>query len=137
MMQPLTDVTILIAEDERPVRMLLRVVLESAGARVLEAEHGAVAVRLLELHPEVAVLCTDLHMPTMDGAALVDYARTHRPGLPIVACTAMDLEQVFPDVARVVDATVQKPFVPTDLIRAVDLVRRRGDAAQLGAAAAT
>ena len=41
MMQPLQDITILIAEDERPVRMLVRVVLESAGARVIEAENGA------------------------------------------------------------------------------------------------
>src|SRR5688572_29106406 len=55
-MQPLHDITVLVAEDERPVRMLVRVVLESAGARVLEAEQGAIALRLLDLHPEVDVL---------------------------------------------------------------------------------
>ena len=49
-MKPLSDMTILVAEDERPVRMLLRVVLEAAGARVLEAEHGGIALRLLDLH---------------------------------------------------------------------------------------
>ena len=126
-MKVLDDITVLIAEDERPVRMLLRVVLESAGARVLEAEHGEVAMRLLELHPDVDVLCTDVNMPHMDGAALAALARIRRPSMPIVACTAMDLDASYPGLASHVDATVQKPFVPSDLIRAIATALRHDD----------
>jgi CheY-like chemotaxis protein len=125
-MQPLQDITILVAEDERPVRMLVRVVLESAGARVIEAEQGAIALRLLDLHPEVDVLCTDVNMPVLDGAGLTHAARLRRPHLPVVACTAMDLDASYPELARAVDGVVQKPFVPSDLVRAIgDVVLRR------------
>jgi CheY-like chemotaxis protein len=127
-MQPLHDITILVAEDERPVRMLVRVVLESAGARVIEAENGAVALRLLDLHPEVDVLCTDVNMPLLDGAGLTLEARDRRPQLPVVACTAMDLDASYPELARTVDGVVQKPFVPSELVRAIgDVVLRRRD----------
>jgi CheY-like chemotaxis protein len=119
-MKPLSNMTVLVAEDERPVRMLLRVVLESAGATVIEAEHGGVALRLLDLHPEVDVLCTDVNMPNVDGQQLVSSAREVRPGLPVVACSAMDLDMSYPVLAAAVDAVVQKPFVPSDLVRAID-----------------
>jgi two-component system cell cycle sensor histidine kinase/response regulator CckA len=119
-MQPLDNITVLVAEDERPVRMLLRVVLEAAGARVIEAEHGGVALRLLALHPEVSVLCTDVHMPELDGPGLVAKARGRRPELPVVACSAMDLHTSHADLAARVDAVVRKPFVPSELVRAID-----------------
>jgi two-component system cell cycle sensor histidine kinase/response regulator CckA len=124
-MTPLQSITVLVAEDERPVRMLLRVVLEAAGARVLEAEQGEVALRLLALHPEISVLCTDVNMPIMDGATLVARARATRPDLPVVACSAMDLDASYPDLGRRVDAVVRKPFVPSDLVRAIDTAMSR------------
>lgn len=130
-MTPLNDITVLVAEDERPVRMLMRVVLEAVGARVLEAEHGGIALRLLELHPEVDLLCTDVNMPVVDGAALTVTTRTRRPRLPIVACTAMDLDASYPTLVSLVDGIVQKPFVPSELVRTIEsaIVRRTdGDA---------
>jgi CheY-like chemotaxis protein len=132
-MKPLADMTILVAEDERPVRMLLRVVLEAAGARVLEAEHGGIALRLLDLHPEVDVLCTDVNMPHVDGAMLVADARRMRPSLPVVACSAMDLDASYPALASAVDAVIQKPFVPSDLVRAIDASSSRRHDTRIGA----
>lgn len=128
-MQPLHDITILVAEDERPVRMLVRVVLESAGARVIEAEHGGIALRLLDLHPEVDVLCTDVNMPILDGAGLTLAAHLRRPGLPVVACTAMELDASYPELARSVAGVVQKPFVPSALVHAIAaaVIRHRDD----------
>lgn len=127
-MKVLPNLTILVAEDERPVRMLVRVVLEAAGARVIEAENGAVALRLLDLHPEVDALCTDVNMPVLDGAGLVEAARARRPDLPIVACSALRLDETHPALDATVDAVVRKPFVPADLVRALDraATRRHG-----------
>lgn len=131
-MQPLHDITVLIAEDERPVRMLVRVVLEAAGARVIEAEQGAVALRLLDLHPEVDVLCTDVNMPVLDGVGLTTEARIRRPGLPVVACTAMDIDVSYPSLAGIVDGVVLKPFVPSDLVREIAAAASRRHAGALG-----
>jgi CheY-like chemotaxis protein len=123
MMKVLPDLTILVAEDERPVRMLVRVVLEAAGARVVEAENGAVALRLLDLHPEIDLICTDVGMPVLDGAALVRAVRTRRPELPIVACSALRLRETHPALEASVDGVVRKPFVPSDLVRTIDQAR--------------
>jgi CheY-like chemotaxis protein len=119
-MKPLDDITILVAEDERAVRMLIRVVLETAGARVVDAEDGVQALRLLDLHDSVGLLCTDVNMPNLDGTELVAETRRRRPRLPIVACTALDLEGHASTLASEVDGLVQKPFVPSELVRAIE-----------------
>ncbi|MEO6867585.1 MAG: response regulator [Gaiellales bacterium] len=124
-MKPLSNITILIAEDERPLRMLVRVVLEAAGARVLEAENGAVALRLLDLAPDIDVLCTDVNMPILDGHSLVKTVRRSGRQLPIIACTAMDLEHSFPGMRQLVDEVVTKPFIPSELVRAIDAALQR------------
>lgn len=119
MMVPLKDMTVLVAEDERSVRMLLRVVLEAAGARVLCADDGMVAMRLFELHPEIDVVCTDVGMPRMGGVELTRALRARDAGLPIVACTALDLRGHAKELRSLVDAHVHKPFSPADLVRAL------------------
>lgn len=118
-MRPLTNITVLVAEDERSVRMLLRVVFESAGARVIEAEDGLQALRLFELHPEIDALCTDVNMPNLDGLGLVAALRERAPSLPVVACTALDLYGHAASLRTVVDGHVQKPFSPSDVVRAI------------------
>jgi CheY-like chemotaxis protein len=115
----LTNTTVIVAEDERAVRMLVRVVLEGAGARVVEAADGAAALRLVELHPDAAVLCTDFGMPIMDGEELARASRALRPDLGVVACSALDLAVASPHLHATADRVVRKPFVPSDLVRAV------------------
>jgi CheY-like chemotaxis protein len=127
-MSNLANITILIAEDERPVRMLLRVVLEAAGARVIEGDDGLQALRLLDLHPEVDIVCTDMNMPQLDGLGVITGVRNRRPGLPIVVCSALDLTDGYADVAGSIDGLVQKPFVPGDLVRTLrTALDRSGD----------
>lgn len=116
-MPNLANTTILIAEDERPVRMLLRVVLEAAGARVIEGDDGVQALRLLDLHPEVDLVCTDMNMPGLGGLGVIAGVRARRPELPIVVCSALDLRDGQAQVAGSIDGLVQKPFIPGDLIR--------------------
>jgi CheY-like chemotaxis protein len=126
-MSNLANITILIAEDERPVRMLLRVVLEAAGARVIEGDDGLQALRLLDLHPEVDIVCTDMNMPQLDGLGVIDGVRIRRPGLPIVVCSALDLTDGYSDITGRIDGLVQKPFVPGDLIRTLRTALDRSD----------
>lgn len=118
MTTPLTNTRILLAEDERHVRMLLRVVLEAAGATVVEAEDGSRALRLLELEtPAFDLVLTDLNMPNMDGEALVNALRVRWPELPVVVCSARTLPQSAPSLCGRVQGAVMKPFIPSELVR--------------------
>jgi len=75
--------TILVVDDEAPIRATLRGVLSDEGFRVLEAENGREALALLEVEsPQLAIV--DIWMPEIDGVELVQCMRTRAPGVPII-----------------------------------------------------
>ena len=70
--------TILIAEDEKFIRMGLKTMTQRSGIpveEILEARDGEEALELLRSHA-VDLLITDIRMPKMDGIALVEQLRT-------------------------------------------------------------
>ncbi len=77
--------TILIVEDEDPVRMFARRALENKGYRVLEADSGEAGLDILNsTEGHIDLLITDVVMPNMDGPALVNEARKKRPDVPVI-----------------------------------------------------
>ncbi|PTS81564.1 hybrid sensor histidine kinase/response regulator [Sphingomonas sp. HMWF008] len=78
---------ILVVEDEPGVRQFSVDALSELGYHVLEADGAAKALRLLEEHPEIVLMFTDVVMPEMNGARLADAARALRPGLKILFTT--------------------------------------------------
>lgn len=77
--------SILVVEDEVLVRMGLVSTLEDFGYPTFEASSAIEAIAILEQHPEVRVVFTDIQMPgTMDGLALAHYVRTRWPPTIIV-----------------------------------------------------
>jgi PAS domain S-box-containing protein len=72
--------TILVVEDELPVRSLVVRVLEDQGFRVLATDDPEEAVRILEHHQgPLKLLITDLVMPGMSGLALLEHLVENRP----------------------------------------------------------
>lgn len=67
-----TGWTVLIVDDEESLRHLLRVILERAGFVVYAASDGQHAIELLDDHPEVRIVLSDIRMPRMDGMGLLD-----------------------------------------------------------------
>lgn len=121
-MRPLLGHRILVVEDERPVRMLLRVVLESAGATVVEAENGQQALRLLEVEGLFDLLVSDMNMPELDGAGLVAAVRGRwGNAMPVLMCSAMDVIAQSPQLGPLVQGVISKPFSPPALVRAASL----------------
>jgi PAS domain S-box-containing protein len=111
--------TLLLVEDQRAVRNVLAQVLREAGYRVLEAESGAAALRLAGLET-VAVLITDMVMPDMGGAALVEHMRANRPSLPAVCMSGYAGDELDPRVAPGVETVfLAKPFLPDELLTAL------------------
>ena len=82
-MKPVT--VVLVVEDEALVRMDIVNQLEDEGFTVLEAGNADVAIEVLEAHPEVSILFTDIDMPgSMDGLKLSAAVRDRWPPVKIV-----------------------------------------------------
>jgi signal transduction histidine kinase len=80
--------TVLVVEDEAAVREHSVASLRELGYRVLVAEEGKTALRLLERQPQVDVLFTDVGLPGgMNGPQLAEAARLRRPDLKVVYTT--------------------------------------------------
>jgi PAS domain S-box-containing protein len=103
--------TILVVEDEAGVRAFTTEALTELGYTVLAAHDGAAALRLLDRHPEVDLLFTDVVMPDMNGRKLADAAQARRPGLKVLFTTGYTRNAVVHN--GVLDkevALIGKPF---------------------------
>jgi CheY-like chemotaxis protein len=78
---------ILVVEDEPAVRQFSAAALSELGYHVIEADCAAAALRLLEAHPEIVLMFTDIVMPDVGGAKLAEEARRRWPGLKVLFTT--------------------------------------------------
>ena len=77
--------TILVVEDEDPVRSTVTALVAGLGYRVLEANNGAAALTLLEGEEQIDLLFTDVIMPgPVSSRALAERARELRPAMKIL-----------------------------------------------------
>jgi signal transduction histidine kinase/CheY-like chemotaxis protein len=80
--------TILVVDDEPLVRMVAVEILEELGYRVLEAEDGPAALKVLRTSGQIDLLVTDVGLPNgMNGRQVADAARAERPGLQVLFIT--------------------------------------------------
>lgn len=111
--------TILVAEDDRNLRRVLRAMLVREGYDVAEAADGEAASAWLSgRRPDV--LITDIRMPKMDGLALFRHARERHPDVPVILITA------YGTIGDAVEAIrsgafdyISKPFDEAELLRVV------------------
>ncbi|MDR6305607.1 PAS domain S-box-containing protein [Nitrobacter vulgaris] len=106
-----THEVILVVEDEAAVRQLSVDALMEIGYDVLEADGGVAALRVLDAHPEIALLFTDIVMPDMNGRRLADEVRKRRPDIKVLYTTGYTRNSVMHN--GVVDPDVEligKPF---------------------------
>jgi CheY-like chemotaxis protein len=84
-------VTVLVADDEPVVRIVVAESLADAGHRVLEAESGETALELLRAGHRINLLITDIHLAGgLDGRDLADRARKILPDLKVIFMTGDD-----------------------------------------------
>ena len=87
--------TILLVEDEDPVRLFGSRALRNKGYTVVEAATGQIALDLLaERDQPVDLMITDIMMPQMDGTALIKQVRDRWPGVGII-CISGYAEDTF------------------------------------------
>lgn len=116
-----TGKTILVVDDEPLVRMVTVEMLEDVGYSVMEAEDGPRALKILEAHPEIDLLVTDVGLPKgMNGRQLANIARDQRPGLNVLFITGY-AENAVLNHGHLEHGMqiVTKPFSPENLTRKV------------------
>ncbi len=119
--------TILVVDDEAPIRELATLYLEKEGFHVLTAEDGEQALQMARgAHPDLVVL--DVMLPRKDGLEVCRELRRDS-AVPIIMLTARS-----EDVDRIVglelgaDDYMGKPFHPRELAARVKAVLRRAEA---------
>jgi DNA-binding response OmpR family regulator len=116
--------TVLVVEDERDIREVLRRYLERAGLSVLTTGTGAEAIRLLtSAPPDLVVL--DLGLPDVDGTDVLREVRA-AGSIPVVVLTARSaLEDRICGLQLGADDYVTKPFSPHEVVLRVQAVLHR------------
>jgi signal transduction histidine kinase/CheY-like chemotaxis protein len=113
--------TILVAEDELPVRKLMVEALVQAGYTVLDVENGDAALELARRHRgAIDLLCTDGVMPGIASRELIAGFRRLFPDAGVVVCSGHIEEQALRDVVEQRTLSfLPKPFTGRELARTV------------------
>ncbi|MHB9131574.1 MAG: response regulator [Armatimonadota bacterium] len=121
--------TVLVIDDQWSMQELARIILRTAGYRVLLASDGATGLSLARIeHPDVIVL--DQHMPDMDGMAVLHSLRQDPKTavIPVVFIATEPQLTAMPIDAQAGSAScLQKPFPPPALLLMVDRMINRDE----------
>ena len=119
--------TILVVDDDEPVRILLTRILGSAGYEVLDAARSSGALTLLERTP-VALVISDVVMPGGSGIDLRRAIAASYPDLPVILVSGFSSEGPAEFAATAAKTEfLQKPFAARDLLDLVAEVLARGE----------
>jgi CheY-like chemotaxis protein len=76
--------TVMVVEDSEDVRLMMRILLEMEGYRVIEAADGLQAVEMA-INERPALIMMDLNLPLLDGLAATNRIRQCLSDVPVVA----------------------------------------------------
>jgi DNA-binding response OmpR family regulator len=129
---------VLVADDETPIRLLVRVNLEAEGFQIVEAADGRETLRVArEERPDIILL--DVMMPYKDGWEVAEelLEEDSTSGIPIIFLTARaDLRDHERGLSTGALQYITKPFNPRTLAPSIDeclVAARSGDAEGLRA----
>ncbi len=108
---------ILIVEDEVIIRMLLADLLREFAYEVLEAANGEEGMTVVVTAHKLDLVITDVRMPgRVDGMELTASVKRLYPSLPVIVSSG----HLLPEASHPADLFLQKPFVETSVLRAVE-----------------
>ena len=110
--------TILVIDDQAPIRELLRLVLEGAGHQVMEASCGQLGLALYRNKPTDLVI-TDIGMPEMNGLEVISELRSRFVDVKVIAISG-ESEEVLNEAKQLgARRTLRKPFGMDNLLDAI------------------
>lgn len=120
----MSDKKVLIVDDEKDIRNIIRYNLEKQGFKCISATDGEGALEKLNKNPDLIIL--DIMMPEKDGYEVCKIIRAQGNTVPIIFLTAMDRE--FDEIKGLEcggDDYLRKPFSPRILIARINSIFRR------------
>ena len=122
----MSEITVLVVDDETRMRKLIKDFLNSKGYNILEAEDGEKALEVYNLQKDkIGLILLDVMMPKLDGWSVLRQIR-QKSKVPIVMLTARGEEQdeLF-GFELGVDEYISKPFSPKILVARVEAILKR------------
>ena len=101
---------ILVVEDNKINQMITRKILEKRNFKCQVVDNGMDAIKLVETN-DFDVVLMDIHMPGISGIEATQEIRKFKPQLPIIALTAVTIEENLDEFYRVAfNEIIPKPF---------------------------
>ena len=116
---------ILVADDEKEIRQIIKLLLESRGHSVVEVSDGEKAVLAMTSNSDIDLCIMDIMMPNLNGIEAVARIRSFSP-VPVLFLTAKSLESDKEEAyASGGDDYLVKPFAAGELLMKVEALTRR------------
>ena len=113
-----SDVTILIAEDDRFNFMYIEALMKLQNYKVLHAMNGQEAVEIIKKGEPIDLILMDLRMPVMDGYEASKRIKEMKPTLPIIIQSGNTTDnEEMKNLERSCDAYLSKPFTKVELFK--------------------
>ena len=122
----MSDITVLVVDDEQRMRKLIKDFLMQKGYEILEAADGEEALQVFEENQnKIKLILLDVMMPKLDGWSVLRQIRQNSK-IPIIMLTARGEEQDELFCFELgVDEYISKPFSPKILVARVEAILKR------------
>jgi CheY-like chemotaxis protein len=112
--------TVLIAEDEVFIRIVIADFLRDAGYQVIEARNADDAIAIFRSGTAIDLLFTDVRMPgSMDGCDLARLVRSEWPTTPVIITSGYS-SALIGARAEIGDIVLPKPYRPQHVLRTIE-----------------
>ncbi len=113
--------TLLIVDDERDIRDILKDSLAPICNHIFTAGDGLEALSIIETNPTICAILSDIRMPHMDGLELLSHIRSNFNPIPFVVLTAFGDVKSYQQAIRL-NATdfLEKPIVPDEIQKVME-----------------
>lgn len=111
-----SDKTVLLVEDQPMLAMMTKMWLNDLGLHVVVSDDGLMAKRLLETQ-QFTFIVTDLVMPKLDGAGLLEWMKQENIVTPTIVVTGINDDNELNKIRAIpfVKAVLEKPLTPEQL----------------------
>jgi PAS domain S-box-containing protein len=117
-----SQATILLVDDEKPLREAVSKMLRKRGLSVMEASDGSAALDMIRARKDaIDLLLLDITLPRASSRQVYDEAKRLKPGLPVIVTSGKGKDAAVALLATEVEHFIRKPFLTSALI---DMIQR-------------